>query len=345
MTNNIIIRKYQSGDELGILKLFEDAFGMHRSLDCWKWQFNKNTQGKSWIMLADAKNEIVGQYAMRRNNINFMGYSIIAGQSCDTMVRADQRKKNLFTQLAKENYADAIKKGLKVVFGFPNRASYPGFMRKLWWYKICNLKCYYYRIGLKRVLGEKTDRVVKRFFTFPNRIKFLIEKRLLNNNMEITISNKISASVENLLKEVLNYEVLSVWKDLDYMKWRYENHPDYSYDFHIINIGGRPEGLAVCRNCGETIAICELIHRTKNLRQSVLLLRHLLKYYSNSLAQKVEFSGYDDGFFDAVFASSGFNTYPSNLIFGAQAFNDERLEKMLMIPQNWTISIGDTDVI
>jgi hypothetical protein len=75
------------------------------------------------------------------------------------------------------------------------------------------------------------------------------------------------------------------------------------------------------------------------------LVRHLLKYYSNSLAQKVEFSGYDDGFFDAVFASSGFNVCPSNFIFTAQAFNDERLEKMLMIPQNWTISIGDTDVI
>jgi len=344
VVNNLFIRKYQSGDELGILKLFKNIFGVCRSLDYWNWQFNKNTQGKSWIMLAEAKNEIVAQYAMRRNNINFMGRNVIAGQSCDTMVRTDQRKKNLFTQLAQEDYANAIKEGLKVVFGFPNRASYPGFMRKLGWYKICNLKCYYYRIGLKRVLGKKADRVVKRFLAFPNRIKFIVERKLLNHDISIIVSSEITDHVQGLLEEVLNYEVLSIWKDLDYMKWRYENHPEYSYDFHIINIEGRPEGLAVCRNCGETIAICELIHRTKNVRQSVLLVRHLLKYYSNSLAQKVEFSGYDEGFFDAAFALSGFNAYPSDFMFAAQAFNDERLEAMLIMPNNWTISIGDTDV-
>ncbi len=345
MMNNLFIRKYQSGDELGILKLFEDVFGIHRSPDRWNWQFERGTQGKSWIMLAETEGEVVGQFAMRRNNINFMGRNITAGQSCDTMVRADRRGKDLFIKLAKANYANAIDDGLKMAFSFPNRFSYPGYMQKLERHKICRLTSYYYRIGLKRVFGERVDRVLRRVLAFPNRIKLIIERKLLNRDMSITVSSEITDHLKNLLEEILNYEVLSIWKDLDYMKWRYENHPDYSYDFHIINTGGQPEGLAVCRNFGETITICELLHRTKNVRQSVLLVRHLLQYYSSSFAQKVEFSGYDDGFFDAVFALSGFNTYPSNFIFTAQAFNDERLEKMLMIPGNWTITIGDTDVI
>jgi hypothetical protein len=87
------------------------------------------------------------------------------------------------------------------------------------------------------------DRVAKRFLAFPNRIKFIVENKLLNDDMSITVSSEITDDLQELLKEALNYEVLSIWKDLDYMKWRYENNPDYSYDFHIINIEGRPEGL------------------------------------------------------------------------------------------------------
>jgi hypothetical protein len=345
VASDLLVREYQSGDEAGILKLFATVFGIHRSVDYWNWQFTMNSQGKSWIILAETEGEIVAQYAMRHNDINCMGSRIIAGQSCDTMVRADQRNKKLFIRLAEENYARAANEGMKIVFGFPNRDSYPGFLRKLGWYKICALKYYYYRIGVQRFLGKRADRVVKCFLPFPNRVRYLVEQNLLGGDTSMTVSPEITQEGAAVLEEALDYEVLSIWKDLDYMKWRYENHPKYSYDFHVISVNGRPEGLAVCRDCGETIAICELIHRTKNIRQSVLLIRRLVAYYSHSAAQKVEFSGYDDGFFDAVFASSGFNASPSPALFAARAFDDEKLERILMIPNNWTVSLGDSDVI
>jgi hypothetical protein len=296
-------------------------------------------------MLAETEGEIVAQYTMRHNDINCMGSRIIAGQSCDTMVRADKRDKKLFIRLAEESYARAANEGMKIVFGFPNRNSYPGFLRKLGWHKICALKHYYYRIGVQRLLGKRTDCIIKHFLQFPNRVRYVVEQKFLGGDMSIAVSPEITQEGVAVLEEALDYEVLSIWKDLDYMQWRYENHPEYTYDFHVISINGRPEGLAVSRECGETVAICELIHRTKNIRQSALLIRHLVAYYSKSAAQKIEFLGYDDGFFDAVFSSSGFNASLSSVFFAARVFGDEKIERMSVIQNNWTVSMGDSDVM
>lgn len=340
-----VIKKYETGIEHGIIKLFSDVFQTYRSSHRWKWQFEANPQGKSWIMLAQDRNQVIGQFALRRNDLNFMGQRVTAGQSCDTMVHPDYRGKGLFIQLAKQNYRTAKADGLKVAFSFPNRASYPGYMRNLGRHRICMLKCYSYRIGYRRLLGNSLDKIFRPFFRIPNRIKFLIERHLLSDDLKIVTSSHIPNQAEELLRDNLNYEVLSVWKDLQYMKWRYQDHPDHQYDFHFLYVKNKLEALAVSRNCGENVTICELINRIKNFRQSVFLIRHLVHYYSMSESQKVVFYGHDNGFFERVFITSSFNLYPSNLIFTAQAFGDKRLENILMIPENWTLTIGDSDII
>jgi len=56
-----------------------------------------------------------------------------AAQSGDTMTAPNHRKKGLFTRLAKETYSLADNLGIRLVFGFPNENSFPGFKHKLDW--------------------------------------------------------------------------------------------------------------------------------------------------------------------------------------------------------------------
>lgn len=341
----INLRKYKSEDELQIINLYKDVFGLSRSKERWEWQFKKNTQGESWVMLAEDKEQIIGQYALRRNNINFLGNEVVACQTCDIMVNPKYRGKGLFNRLTTECGSYASEKGLKALFGFPNRNAYPGLMRKPGRHKIANLKTYYFRIGIRKVLGNLFDKALKNIFSVPNSANYFLLKKIIPKKTTIVVSSELDKNIASVLEDCHNYEVISIWKDMAYMKWRYEQHPEYRYDFHILYINTRAEGLAVCRHSGESVAICEFMHRTKNLRQSVLLLRHIVKYYFKTQAQKIEFNGWDNGFFDYVFEASGFKTHPSDFVVVARAFNDERLEKMLMIPQNWTIVFGDMDII
>lgn len=182
------MKEYKRGDEINILKLHQDVFDSNRSLKHWRWQFNDHVQGHGWITLSEFENEIVGQYCLMRNDLHLMGRRVIAGQSCDTMVRTDQRGKNLFSKLALANYEAASNKGVQAVFGFPNRNSYPGFMKYLDWHRIINLKRYSYRIGYKKIWGPIIDYVFKYILGMLNRLRYLARLKLMDDNLRITVS-------------------------------------------------------------------------------------------------------------------------------------------------------------
>lgn len=65
--------------------------------------------------------------------INYDSKSYLVAQSGDTMTVPEHRKKGLFVALAKETYQLAHENGVRLVFGFPNKNSFPGFKHKLDW--------------------------------------------------------------------------------------------------------------------------------------------------------------------------------------------------------------------
>lgn len=342
----VLIREYKPGDEADVIKMHNEIFSTNLTLEHWYWQFRDHVQGHAWITFAEIKKEIVGHYCMMRNHLNFMGREIVAGQTCGSMIRSDQRGKKLSTRLILHNNKYAAKEGAVAVLGFPNRDAYPGIMRNSDRHRLVTLKYYLYRIGFQKIWGSKIDRVFKYFHDMLIRLKY-IGFRFLNKGVGIVVSSHLSDRLEDSLREIRDNEVLSIWKDVSYLRWRYENHPDRNYTFHILNVKGRSEGLIVTLDCGEIIAVCDLLHKTKNVSQSALLLLHVLNYYNASDAQKIEFYGYDNGFFDAVFEKCGFKILPfSNFVFTGWAFNENtRIGKMFYLPNNWTIAYGDTDII
>ena len=343
--NNISIREYKIGDELNINRMHNEIFGTNRTLEQWNWQFKHHIQGPAWITLALSKNETIGHYCMMRNNLNYLGHKIIAGQTSGSMIRSDHRGNKLSTRLILSNNKYAADNDAVAVFGFPNRDAYPGIMRNSGRHRIVTLRYYLHRNGFNKIWGAKIDRVYKYFYSMLIRLQY-IKIRFLNKDFNIVVSSHLPDSFEDSLKEIRDREVFSIWKDVPYLKWRYESHPDHNYAFHILTVMGRIESLIVALDCGETVAVCDLLHRTTNTRQSVLLLLHVLNYYNSSTIQKVEFYGYDNGFFNVVFGACGFKIFPfSNFIFTGRIFDNTELEKRFIIPQNWTIAYGDTDII
>jgi hypothetical protein len=339
------IREFVHGDEARIVDLFNSTFGTHRTLDRWAWQFGDNPQGAPWITLAESDGELVGQYCMMRNHLNFGGQEICAGQSCDTMVRPDQRGRGWFVRLSEACYSQASAQGLKVVFGFPNRNSLPGFVRSLGWHRITALRAYYCRTSIRHFAGTVADFAYRLLFGFRLWLREMVLRKTVKGGRVVT-TREIPLSVESLLKEIQNYEIFSVWKDLPYLKWRYERHPEHQYLVHVLYVGDSAEGIIVVRNSGQSVAICELLHRTKDVSQSAYLLNAVLRHHARSSLQRMEFFGHDDGFFDSVFRRCGFAvSYANSFIFCGRVFANDGLEKRFVVPQNWTVAYGDTDVI
>ena len=346
ISRDLSIREYAAGDESAILRLFGEVFGKTRTAAEWSWQHNDNAHGRGWIAVGEMGNEILAHHAVTRADLSFKGQRIVAGQSGDSMVHSSVRRNGLFVELLNYCYQLTAADGMEATFGFPNRLSYPGFVRYSKGCRIVNLGYLFRRIGFKRAWGQGADRIFKFLGASCAGLRAKARRLRYGNDLEITLSSSLPDDLEDLMRDKRTYEVLALWKDPQYLKWRYENHPGGTYIFHTARMRGTPRALMITRDCGDTIAVCDLLHRDNDEVPSLMLVDHVVTQYMGSPAQKIEFYGYDSGFFQFVFTSCGFKSIPfSPLVFAGRVFSNSELEKAFLIPDNWTIAYGDTDVI
>jgi len=117
-----------------IFQLFQKCFGKPIDEDLWSWAYIENPNGEPIISLCFDEKKLVGHYAVipiklkdRKNKI------FKAVLSMTTMVDRAYRRHGVFVKQANEVYEEAQSKGYKVVIGFPNANSAPGFKKRLNW--------------------------------------------------------------------------------------------------------------------------------------------------------------------------------------------------------------------
>ncbi len=342
------VRPYQDGDERQIMPFFTEVFGDVKSPARWHWQFRGHPKGLSWVAVADRSGTVLGHHGLMRQHLNFNGREIVAAQECDAMIKEELRGTGFYTTLGKFNYAQAAAGGLRAVFLFPSRnsspGSYPLVIRRLESRRIANLHHFSKRIGYRGFLGSAGDSLQKTIARIgrAQRVKLKWGGRL--RGLTASTSSTVPTDCDAALKQIRDYEVLAVWKDTEYLKWRYEQGPDRQYAFHALRRDGETHGLVVTREYDDAMAICEVLHRRKNVVETAFLLEHVVDYARRSRMQRVEFNGFDNGFFDAAFAAAGFVVWPfSKYIFIGRVFDDGNLGEYYYNPMNWSISWGDGD--
>lgn len=67
---------------------------------------------------------------------------VLAAQSADTMTHPAHRNKGLFVELALTTFQLCRKLNIRLLFGFPNQNSLPGFVNKLGWQVVHHLDCF-----------------------------------------------------------------------------------------------------------------------------------------------------------------------------------------------------------
>ncbi|MBN2160681.1 MAG: GNAT family N-acetyltransferase [Spirochaetes bacterium] len=337
------IRTYVSGDESGIIPLINEVF--HSSMDdkLWHWKYFLHPAGKGWINVAESGNQIVALHALMRSNLNFIGSEIMAAQPVDIAVRDDQRRKRWMVRLAQNIYDRATREGAMAIYGFPIRNMYVGVMRHLDFIRVCNLSFYRYHIGNAGLTGTAIDRVMKYLNSGRVTLRYSLNIKFSMKNVSIASVEALPDDLDEMLREINDHEVISIWKDRKYLQWRYKDHPINKYKFFSLRIGGRLHGLIVTRTIGERVAICEMLNRTKNIQQAFTHLLYIIKHYLPTGAQELFFLGHDNGYFDTVFGMSGFKKSISNVVCTGRNIKSGRFREMFMIPDNWTLVYGDTD--
>lgn len=131
-----------------LLPIYESAYGKAPDIESVRKKFGTGVFGHSHVgyIAYSPENEPAAFYGVFPCFLKYQGEKIYAAQSGDTMTHRNHQGKGLFVSLAKETYAYARSVGIKVVFGFPNENSFPGFVRKLDWHHYDDLSAYLIRV-------------------------------------------------------------------------------------------------------------------------------------------------------------------------------------------------------
>jgi len=125
-------------------------------------------------------------YAVIPCFIRFRDKVVLAAQSADTMTHPDFRNKGLFVNLADLTFQHCRNAGIRLVFGFPNQNSLPGFINKLGWQLTERMDCFIIRTAFpwKKIFG-KFPFLKNGFAAYRKNLlkKYCIDKHGLENSV------------------------------------------------------------------------------------------------------------------------------------------------------------------
>lgn len=122
--------------KVAILELFEKTFSRKLSELEWEWAYIKNPNGSPVVSLYFDEDKLVGHYAIIPIKLKLSSpiiKPVLAGLSMTTMVDSRYRRYGFFIQQANEVFLKAKSLGYCLVYGFPNKKSAPGFVKRLGW--------------------------------------------------------------------------------------------------------------------------------------------------------------------------------------------------------------------
>ncbi len=123
--------------------------------DYLRWQYLDNPAGKAIVVVARSqKDELAGQYVVIPTEFRIHGELQKGSVSLNTLTHPDYRGQGLFTKMANETYAVCEREGLHLTLGFPNKNSYPGFVRKLQFRHIGNAAVMFRPLGIFSLAGS-----------------------------------------------------------------------------------------------------------------------------------------------------------------------------------------------
>lgn len=173
-----------------LVGLYKACFGINTNISFLRKKYDTIRFGAEYIgyfAKHNQTNEVAGYYGVFPILASYETKSLLIAQSGDTMTHPKHQGKGLFTVLAKLTYELAINSGIEFVFGFPNKNSYPGFIKKLNWKHLTDINNYSIKGSL-----IPCDKLAKKIPLFEQAYKLFIKTTLKKYTINKTFENSLS---------------------------------------------------------------------------------------------------------------------------------------------------------
>ncbi len=200
----------------------------------WLYKHRDNPLSKGYHVFGAVNNDgIIGLNGFMSMDFQIENHVFQAVQSCDSAVKTNYQGKGVFTKIIKESERFYKNLHVDLMFGFPNKNSYPGFI-KLGWLHMLDVQTMILPCNIVSVIKAKVK------MTFPqiiNKLTSLKWKKIyniskLNENIKILVSDK-SPFTESEYERINQSEKLTFRKSPEVVKWKLDDNQLRSFRYYI----------------------------------------------------------------------------------------------------------------
>jgi len=230
------IRLYKPGDEHGIVRLFKEIFSREMTLEEWRWKYTRPNSNKVYASLAaDENGQIVAHYGGMPQRMVYRGREILGMAIGDVMVHPSFRGTKLFKKVAELLPIVSAQDGFILGYGFPNERAM--------------------KLPEKLGIYEKVEDV----WESAKEPQFKNDHvRLMYKMFPLSYDD---SRIDTLWESLKNDIKISIIRDREYLKWRYKNHPLFTYELWGIKKRWQQKltGLVVLRRDGENLLLIDFL--------------------------------------------------------------------------------------
>lgn len=183
-----------------------------------KWKHTKNPFGPSIIAYArDVKSgQMIGIRPLWRTYLYTSRGKILAFQPCDTVVHPDFRRRGIFSRMTTAAVEEAHTQGADVLFNFPNKLSKPGNLQLGW----SDIGGVFPLVRITRPLR------VGRYLLSTRGAVGRFEQKQIDHQKAGSMAMEVELPSP---QKRLHPEHVCGLRSKEYFKWRFANHPVYTY--------------------------------------------------------------------------------------------------------------------
>lgn len=250
MSSGWQIRRATEQDGDAIALLFEEVFQKKCPVSHWKWKYVDNPAGKPYTFLAEDSGRIIGHCSLLPAWMSFQGRKTMAAQRVDSMVHPAYRRRGILVSLAKECYGRASAEGVAVLYHFPNEQSYSLSLQRLDSERLGELPQFVKILDIRAIIERRIHSpTVASLAAQPPRLLSRARRgnvrRETAEHVEVVDVGAFDQHFDDLWLKVKDRFGISIWKDSNYLNWRYASCPDRHYDILAAEEEGTLTGFMV----------------------------------------------------------------------------------------------------
>lgn len=229
------------------LDLFRSSFGHTMTVKLWEWKYLMNPFANTSpdLVVAMIDNKIIGARPFLFAEMWINGNKVKIAQPTDTMVHPAYRHVGIFRQMNKFAIEYYKKQGYLLFCNVPGPMSLAGYTKQ-GWVPVSTIDTLFYLITSKHIFSKKL-----KSNHFGKFVGFFWDLLLKKNRLSTPNSNDYQIKVFEQFNDTLQIDSLrdpskiNIVRSEKYLRWRFDQHPEYDYKYLVIMNDDQPLGYAV----------------------------------------------------------------------------------------------------